>query len=218
MLQDVGQDSLASTRAVSEEGNAHDGELEPHSNADQLERLERQATSPGPSIRPGGGRAWLAGCLEEKKSSGSSTRPEEGGRMLGGLGGDGDSRSPTAAASGSSSMLVLRGLPFNATEGDVIDLVERAGASWALADPQSEAGPLVKILANAQGRPSGFAELRLVSPGVFWDAKKALHMQRMGERYVEAIPPRPEPRERGAGKVPGHHGSKSKREQWRRVV
>mmetsp|Transcript_24987 Transcript_24987/g.63359 ORF Transcript_24987/g.63359 Transcript_24987/m.63359 type:complete len:302 (-) Transcript_24987:344-1249(-) len=81
--------------------------------------------------------------------------------------------------------VILRGLPFTATVADVMDLITQAGCAHALArhDP-------ITLLSNGKGRPSGFAEVQLNHPNDFWEVKEKLHMQRLGNRYVEALPPR----------------------------
>jgi len=74
-------------------------------------------------------------------------------------------------------------------------------------DLSSEGG--VVLLANAQGRPSGFAEVHLARAADFWQIQQRLHKQNLGGRYVEALEPRP------ARKTGG--GSSSRRQkQWRR--
>lgn len=97
--------------------------------------------------------------------------------------------------------VVLRGLPFTITEAEVLAFVRNAGVrSEDLVDG-------VVLLANAQGRPSGFAEIHLSKNADFWQIRQRLHMQTLGERYIEALPPRPArkaaPRQTG-------------RRQWRR--
>jgi len=106
---------------------------------------------------------------------------------------------------GSPTFLVLRGLPFNSTETEVRSFVESCGVGSD--DLSSEGG--VVLLANAQGRPSGFAEVHLARAADFWQIQQRLHKQNLGGRYVEALEPRP------ARKTGG--GSSSRRQkQWRR--
>lgn len=78
----------------------------------------------------------------------------------------------------------LRGLPFQATEQDVLaffakhDVVERI----------SEGRNAVRIVTKANGKPSGQAVVEMLSEG---DAKVALQVltgQYMGSRYIEVFP------------------------------
>jgi len=87
----------------------------------------------------------------------------------------------------SASSVVLRGLPFNVTEEEVLAFVEKAGVSCDVLAPEN----IVVLLANAQGRPSGFAEIRLARGVDFSDVRVRLHMQHLRGRYIEALPPRP---------------------------
>jgi len=113
-------------------------------------------------------------------------------------------------SSGCQQAIILRGLPFNVTEADVLDFVEDAGASKSLAPSQP-----IFLLQNAQGRPSGFAEVQLNKNAHFWEVQKLLHMQRLGNRYIEALPLRHGGRFGGAASA--RHGTKGgNRDAWRR--
>jgi len=80
--------------------------------------------------------------------------------------------------------VILRGLPFNVTKDDVLGFVLQAGVPLeSLA--QKEA---VTLLANAQCRPSGFAEVRLAHGVDFRGVRARLHMQYLRGRYIEAFP------------------------------
>lgn len=111
-----------------------------------------------------------------------------------------------SGAAGTS--LVLRGLPFNATEADVMAFIEQAGCAYALArnDP-------INLLSNQQGRPSGFAEIHLSRSTDFWEVQEKLHNRVIGTRYVEALPPRGKS---GWGASPASRHA-TKRDSWRRV-
>jgi len=104
--------------------------------------------------------------------------------------------------------IVLRGLPFNVTEADVMDFIVQAGCAKAIAknDP-------ITLLSNQQGRPSGFAEIQLNRPNEFWEVQEKLHMQRLGTRYVEALPPRG----KGAWGASPASRHTAKRDPWRRL-
>lgn len=82
--------------------------------------------------------------------------------------------------------LMLRGLPYTATEADLFSFLEEAGVADCLAE-----GPgAISLLSNPRGKPSGFAELRLSQHTNFWEVQEKLHMRRLGGRYIEALPPR----------------------------
>jgi hypothetical protein len=83
-----------------------------------------------------------------------------------------------------TSFLVLRGLPFTVTKEDIISFIQGAGAYQSLTEDP------VSLLSNRQGRPSGFAEVKLAHASDFWDVHEKLHMQRLGGRYIEVLPPR----------------------------
>jgi len=95
---------------------------------------------------------------------------------------------PTAEGCGErrAEMVVLRGLPFNVTQEDVRVFIRKAGVKCELLAPQGA----VVLLANAQGRPSGFAEIRLAHGANVRDVRVQLHMQNLRGRYIEALPPR----------------------------
>jgi len=112
---------------------------------------------------------------------------------------------------GCQQAIVLRGLPFNVTEADVLDFVEDAGAIKSLAPSRP-----ILLLQNKQGRPSGFAEVHLNKHANFREVQEMLHMQQLGNRYVEALPPRHGGRF-GAAASARHGGTKNgNRDTWRR--
>lgn len=90
-------------------------------------------------------------------------------------------------AGADATSVVLRGLPFNVTEEEVLTFIRKAGVSRELLAPDG----VVALLANAQGRPSGFAEVRLAQGANLRDVRVRLHMQHLRGRYIEALPPRP---------------------------
>eukprot|EP00927_Polykrikos_kofoidii_P079208 TRINITY_DN75996_c0_g1_i1.p1 TRINITY_DN75996_c0_g1~~TRINITY_DN75996_c0_g1_i1.p1 ORF type:complete len:303 (-),score=34.92 TRINITY_DN75996_c0_g1_i1:197-1105(-) len=81
-------------------------------------------------------------------------------------------------------LLILRGLPFMATEADVASFVEKAGVSRSLAKNQP-----ISLLDDAIGRPSGFCVLQLAVASELQEVQRKLHMQRLGSRYIEALLP-----------------------------
>jgi len=82
--------------------------------------------------------------------------------------------------------LILRGLPFNVTEGDVASFIDERGAFQFLAP-----GPKpIALLTNPQGRPSGFAEVQLIKTANYYEVFKKLNMQSLGGRYIEVLTPR----------------------------
>jgi len=87
----------------------------------------------------------------------------------------------------------------------VRSFVEKCGVSSD--DLSSEGG--VVLLANAQGRPSGFAEVHLARAADFWQIQQRLHKQNLGGRYVEALEPRP-------ARKPAGGSSRRSGKQWRR--
>lgn len=89
---------------------------------------------------------------------------------------------------GEKAALVLRGLPFCATEADVLALIKQAGAAEALAQDKP-----VRLLMNPSGRASGFAEVHLSSQADSCKVAEKLHMQRLGSRYLEVLPYRDSP-------------------------
>jgi RNA recognition motif-containing protein len=82
--------------------------------------------------------------------------------------------------------LVLRGLPFTATECDLADFLEQCGVLGSLAP-----GRPIVLLVNPQGRLSGFAEVNMVGEAEADEARASIHMQRMGNRYIEVLPAAP---------------------------
>lgn len=84
-----------------------------------------------------------------------------------------------------SDVLVLRGLPFNVIEADVAAFLEQAGVSDSLVGYKP-----ISLLSNASGKPSGFAEIQLKRDVNYWEVQEKLHMQRLGSRYIEVLPPR----------------------------
>jgi len=82
-------------------------------------------------------------------------------------------------------LLVLRGLPFMASEADVAAFVEKTGSTRTL----SVAGRQISLLDDALGRPSGFCVLNLASSAELQEVQRKLHMQRLGSRYIEALLP-----------------------------
>lgn len=85
-----------------------------------------------------------------------------------------------------NACLVLRGLPFSATECDVANFLEQCGVLGNLAP-----GRPIKLLVNAQGRLSGFAEVHTVGAAEAEEARAAIHMRQMGNRYIEVLPHAP---------------------------
>ena len=88
--------------------------------------------------------------------------------------GDDDSSNP--------SSVQLRGLPFKATVEDVQRFL---GEHAKELNP--EKSPNICLLANREGRPSGFARVFFVSPQAAHKCKDALHKKQMGDRYVEVL-------------------------------
>jgi hypothetical protein len=82
------------------------------------------------------------------------------------------------------SCLVLRGLPFSATECDVADFLEQCGVLGNLAP-----GRPITLLVTPQGRPSGLAEVNLVGEVEAEESRTLVHMQHLGGRYIEVLPP-----------------------------
>jgi hypothetical protein len=124
-------------------------------------------------------------------------------------------KSAPAKGSHSRSSMVLRGLPFDATEADVVAFINQHGAADALAPLEP-----VSLAANPQGKPSGFAEVHLNSHANFLEVQGKLHNQRLGERYIEVLPPN------GRGKAspwksPAHRSNRwndgNRRDTWRQM-
>jgi len=82
--------------------------------------------------------------------------------------------------------IVLRGLPFTVTEAEVLDFVKKSGVR----SKDLLSSKCVSLLANSEGRPSGFAEIRLSNSATFADVYRRLHMKYLGDRYIEALPPK----------------------------
>lgn len=120
-------------------------------------------------------------------SVGFSQSPKSGGR------GKKGSQPPSAS---NHHTLVLRGLPFNVSETEIWQFLESSGVGQdQLADDSA-----VVLLSNAQGRPSGFAEVYLARGADFWTVRDRLHMKRLGGRYIEALPPRAGKKPQGGGR------------------
>jgi len=75
----------------------------------------------------------------------------------------------------------LRGLPFRATIPDIKAFLGEHANNLISAEPA------IRMLLNRDGRPSGFARLQFISPKAAQDCREALHMQKMGDRYVEVL-------------------------------
>jgi hypothetical protein len=84
------------------------------------------------------------------------------------------------------SFVILRGLPWDVTEQQVLAFVKKAGVGRKDLAPDS-----VVLLANSQGRSSGFAEVHLAEGVDPWSVRRSLHLQHLGGRYIEALPPKP---------------------------
>lgn len=82
------------------------------------------------------------------------------------------------------SSLVLRGLPFNITEADIAAFIEQHGVSGDLAP-----GRPISLMTTPQGKSSGFAEVQLNMHANYPEIEQKLHMQCIGERYIEVLPP-----------------------------
>lgn len=85
----------------------------------------------------------------------------------------------------SKTSVYLRGIPFNTTEEEVLSFIDIAGASRYLAPVQP-----VELISNKQGRPSGFAEIRLAREKDIAELRERLHLQDFGGRYIEVLMPR----------------------------
>jgi RNA recognition motif-containing protein len=115
--------------------------------------------------------------------------------------------------------LILRGLPFNVTEGEVRTFIKEAGVSRYLS-PEDGA---VSLITNMQGRPSGYAELQLAKATDYWEVRPKLHMRYFGQRYVEVLPQQSRPgqernHERGYDRRDrgGRDHDRSNHGSWRR--
>lgn len=107
-------------------------------------------------------------------------------------------RGKSSASPSSSSVLVLRGLPFNTTEAEIAAFLKKSGVKQESLIPDRK----IVLLANVQGRASGFAEIHLAPGADFNDIRNRLHMQHLGGRYIEALPPRSTKKLGGSGRKP----------------
>mmetsp|Transcript_10115 Transcript_10115/g.29943 ORF Transcript_10115/g.29943 Transcript_10115/m.29943 type:complete len:793 (-) Transcript_10115:299-2677(-) len=82
------------------------------------------------------------------------------------------------------SSLQLRGLPYRATAQDVCKFL---GPKYEAMFADGCAGSAVHLLHNRDGRPSGFARVRLVSPEAAQACRDDLHLHSMEDRYVEVF-------------------------------
>jgi len=82
----------------------------------------------------------------------------------------------------------VRGLPFSATEGDVLAFFAVHDVVDHIADVRSA----VKLLKKPNGRPSGQAVVELHEPSDIDLVVSALHNQWMGSRFIEVFPVRVE--------------------------
>lgn len=103
-----------------------------------------------------------------------------------------ESKSGRSKAQVSSNTLVLRGLPFNVTEAEVYDFIEEVGAKRYLAHIDNP----VNLLTNAQGKPSGFAEVHVGRTSDMAEVRGKIHNKYFGNRYIEVLPYRSEKHER----------------------
>jgi hypothetical protein len=85
------------------------------------------------------------------------------------------------------SFVVLRGLPYDVTEHQVLAFVKKAGVARKDLAPKSK----VVLLTNSKGRSSGLAEVHLAEGVDLWSVRQRLHMRDLGGRYIEALPPKP---------------------------
>jgi hypothetical protein len=131
-----------------------------------------------------------------------------------------ESRAPQRTPKGSAksshwSSFVLRGLPFDVTEDDVVSFIEQLGAADAVSSIQP-----VSLVTNPQGKPSGFAEVNLSKTSSFHEIQEKLHMQRLGGRYVEVLPPfgkgKPSPWKTAAYRN-NRWSEGNKRDSWRQM-
>jgi len=79
------------------------------------------------------------------------------------------------------SALLLRGLPYQATENDIRHFL------GSFTKKLKGDAPIQMIL-NKGKRPSGFAKIQLDNPNSARDACKCLHKHLMADRYVEVFP------------------------------
>jgi hypothetical protein len=150
----------------------------------------------------GGGRRERGGGMFQQQQT-ASQGDSQPGDTTGGRGEGKVARSSREKRMSSGASLMLRGLPFSATEEDVVEFIEQMGASDTLAPGHS-----VSLLINSQGRPSGFAEVQLAKASMFWEVQEKLHMQRLGGRYIEALAPQKTPG-KWSGSAGGNFGSQA---------
>lgn len=77
--------------------------------------------------------------------------------------------------------LLFRGLPYRAAEQDILKFLGPHQANL------SRDVHAVKLVTNRDGRPSGFASVRLCSYPAAKAALQDLHLKRMGDRYIEVF-------------------------------
>jgi len=98
----------------------------------------------------------------------------------------------------------LRGLPFTATEQDVLALFAKHELIECIADVPKP----VTMVSKSTGKPSGQAVVQLVSPTDVGLVQRTIHGQYMGNRYVEVFP-RSENEHNAPGHFPRPHASTS---------
>merc|ERR1719469_347298 len=79
--------------------------------------------------------------------------------------------------------MILRGVPFTATEGELIDFILACG----VCREELATEKAVTVLPNKDGRPSGCVEIHLASKADFDSVRSRVHMQQLGSRYIEAL-------------------------------
>jgi len=165
----------------------------------QVEETETQASQSGGSAD--GHEVTAAYSQEARRSSYGRSRGERHAReeessswnvvSPKGRGAVYQAPSPNSPPAHSDATLLLRGLPFTATEEEVLAFVKQCGVSENLLAPR----PIV-IITNSANRPSGFAEVRLAinelpdADARLAEAREALHLRCLGDRYIEVLPPR----------------------------
>jgi hypothetical protein len=90
----------------------------------------------------------------------------------------------TGSKSASPNILSLRGLPFSTTEDEVYTFIEELGCTEWLA----QIAKPITLVENAQGKPTGFAEITLAKTADFGTVRSKIHLQYFGKRYVEVMP------------------------------
>jgi len=103
-------------------------------------------------------------------------------------------RTENSKSASDPTSLVLRGLPFTTSESEIKLFLERAGVGSK--DVLKEVG--IVLLSNPQGRATGFAEIHLAHGAHFAHVREKIHMQQLGGRYIEVLPPR-QARKRAGG-------------------